>query len=167
MKTVHKSVLIWYSAEEMFALVTDIASYPAFLPWCDRAVIQSVEVDGVVAEVGIAISGIRQSFVTRNVHSHLGHLGTGGRKVQLTLIKGPFSDLNGEWCFTPMEAPPIAVGSILGTGITPALRACRVDLRLNYSFSNLALSVLVGPVFDRIAGSLVDAFVKRAEQVYT
>jgi ribosome-associated toxin RatA of RatAB toxin-antitoxin module len=24
----------------------------------------------------------------------------------------------------------------------------------------------VGPVFDKIAGSLVDAFVKRAEQVY-
>jgi ribosome-associated toxin RatA of RatAB toxin-antitoxin module len=24
----------------------------------------------------------------------------------------------------------------------------------------------VGPVFDRIAGSLVDAFVKRADQVY-
>lgn len=166
MKTVHKSVLIWYSAEEMFALVTDIASYPAFLPWCDRALIQSVEVDGVVAEVGISISGIRQSFVTRNVHSQLGRLGRGGRKVQLKLIKGPFSDLNGEWCFTPVEAPPAAVDSIVPTEPTPALRACRVDLRLNYSFTNVALSALVGPVFDRIAGSLVDAFVKRAEQVY-
>jgi ribosome-associated toxin RatA of RatAB toxin-antitoxin module len=45
-------------------------------------------------------------------------------------------------------------------------RACRVDLELHYGFSNMALSALVGPVFDRIAGSLVDAFVKRAEQVY-
>jgi ribosome-associated toxin RatA of RatAB toxin-antitoxin module len=159
MKTVHKSVLIWYSAEEMFALVTDIASYPSFLPWCDRAIVQAVEADGVVAEVGISISGIRQSFVTRNVHSHVGIL---GRKVQLTLVKGPFSDLNGEWSFTPLEAVPDADSTV-----PPASpRACRVDLRLNYSFDNAALSALVGPVFDRIAGSLVDAFVKRAEQVY-
>jgi hypothetical protein len=39
MKTVHKSVLIWYSAEEMFALVTDVARYPQFLPWCDHAAV--------------------------------------------------------------------------------------------------------------------------------
>jgi ribosome-associated toxin RatA of RatAB toxin-antitoxin module len=45
-------------------------------------------------------------------------------------------------------------------------RACRVELRLNYGFANAALAALVGPVFDRIAASLVDAFVKRAEQVY-
>ena len=45
-------------------------------------------------------------------------------------------------------------------------RACRVDLELQYGFKNMALAALVGPVFDKIAGTLVDAFVKRAEQVY-
>jgi ribosome-associated toxin RatA of RatAB toxin-antitoxin module len=45
-------------------------------------------------------------------------------------------------------------------------RACRVELLLNYGFDNATLGRLVGPVFDRIASSLVDAFVKRAEQVY-
>jgi ribosome-associated toxin RatA of RatAB toxin-antitoxin module len=158
MKTVHKSVLIWYSAEEMFALVTDVARYPQFLPWCDRASVLSADADTdtdtVMAEVGIAISGIRQSFVTRNVH-------TAGRKVHLTLVKGPFSQLEGEWAFSPLGEPAPGVPPT-----APAPRACRVDLHLNYSFDNAALSALVGPVFDRIAGSLVDAFVKRAEQVY-
>jgi ribosome-associated toxin RatA of RatAB toxin-antitoxin module len=37
MKTVHKSVLIWYHHTEMYALVTDVAAYPQFLPWCDHA----------------------------------------------------------------------------------------------------------------------------------
>ena len=155
MKTVHKSVLIWYSAEEMFALVTDIARYPEFLPWCDHAQILQEEPEVVTAEVGIAISGIRQVFVTRNVH-------TAGRKVVLSLVKGPFSQLEGEWSFAPL-ATPSSDGASPGA---PVPRACRVDLRLNYSFDNRALSALVGPVFDRIAGSLVDAFVKRAEQVY-
>lgn len=153
MKTVHKSVLIWYSAEEMFSLVTDVDRYPEFLPWCDHAKVLSQTEDAVTAEVGISFSGIKQVFVTRNVH-------TAGRRVALALVKGPFSKLDGEWVFSPVGAPEQGVGS------APSPRACRVDLRLNYSFDNKALAALVGPVFDRIAASLVDAFVKRAEQVY-
>jgi len=153
MKTVHKSVLIWYSAEEMFSLVTDVDRYPDFLPWCDRAKVLTSDGDEVTAEVGISFSGIKQVFVTRNHH-------TAGRRVALALVQGPFSKLDGEWLFSPVGAPaPDETAA-------PPPRACRVDLRLNYSFDNKALAALVGPVFDRIAASLVDAFVKRAEQVY-
>ncbi|BDT67814.1 ribosome association toxin RatA [Comamonadaceae bacterium OS-1] len=148
MKNVHKSVLIWYSAEEMFALVTQVALYPQFLPWCDQAAVLSEEANGMTAEVGIAFGGIHQKFVTHNTHV----TSPASRQVQMKLIKGPFSNLDGTWSFTPV-----------GDG---SQRACRVDLQLNYGFDNIALSALVGPVFDRIAGSLVDAFVKRAEQVY-
>jgi ribosome-associated toxin RatA of RatAB toxin-antitoxin module len=145
MKTVHKSVLIWYSAEEMFALVTDVARYPEFLPWCDRAEIVSRDEHGMKAEIGIAFGGIRQTFTTRNEH-------VPGREVRMKLVNGPFSRLDGQWKFIP-----------LGGG---EQRACKVELELNYGFDNMALGALVGPVFDKIAGSLVDAFVKRAEQVY-
>lgn len=145
MKTVQKSVLIWYSAQEMFALVTDVASYPQFLPWCDHAKVLEQADSSMLAEVGIAFAGIKQTFTTRNQH-------VPGRRVDLKLVSGPFSNLDGRWTFTPV-----------GDGTQ---RACKVDLELHYGFQNLALSALVGPVFDRIAGSLVDAFVKRAEQVY-
>jgi ribosome-associated toxin RatA of RatAB toxin-antitoxin module len=145
MKNVHKSVLIWYSAEEMFALVTDVAKYPEFLPWCDHASVLALEPDGVKAEVGIAFSGIHQTFTTRNTH-------VPGREVRMKLVDGPFSNLDGLWKFQP-----------LGKGDQ---RACKVALELHYSFRSMALATLVGPVFDRIAGTLVDAFVKRAEHVY-
>ena len=145
MKTVSKSVLIWYSPEEMFSLVIGVEQYPQFLPWCDRARVLEQDSTGMVAEVGIAFSGIRQSFVTRNTHET-------GRRVQMHLVRGPFSKLEGDWKFSPV-----------GDGTQ---RACRVDLELRYGFDNAALAALVGPVFDRIAKSLVEAFVKRAEQVY-
>lgn len=145
MKSVHKSVLIWYSAPEMYALVTDVASYPEFLPWCDRARVLEQGEGGMTAEVGIAFKGVRQSFTTRNEH-------VPGREVRLHLVRGPFSTLEGTWKFQPV-----------GEG---GQRACRVDLVLDYGFSSTMLATVVGPVFDRIAGSLVDAFVKRAEQVY-
>lgn len=145
MKTVHRSVLIWYSADEMFRLVTDVAQYPKFLPWCDRSAVLEQDERGMRAEVGISFGGIRQSFTTRNDH-------VPGRKVSMRLVDGPFSNLDGEWRFNP-------VGD-------PGQRACKVELDLNYGFRNAALAAVVGPVFDRIAGTLVDAFVKRAEQVY-
>ena len=145
MKTVHKSVLIWHSAAEMFALVTDVARYPQFLPWCDQASVIEQDANGMLATVGLSIAGIRQSFTTRNTHVQ-------DRQVHLKLVKGPFSKLDGQWDFTP-------VGQA-------GERACKVEFSLGYDFDNVALAALIGPVFDKIAGSLVDAFVKRADQVY-
>jgi ribosome-associated toxin RatA of RatAB toxin-antitoxin module len=145
MKTVHKSVLIWYSAEEMFALVTDVAKYCEFLPWCDRSNVIAIEPDGMKAEIGINFSGIHQTFTTRNTH-------VPGREVRMKLVDGPFSHLDGCWKFHPLAE---------GTQ-----RACKVTLELHYGFKSSALAALVGPVFDKIAGNLVDAFVKRAEQIY-
>ena len=145
MKTVNKSVLIWYSPAEMYALVTQVDKYPEFLPWCDHAQVLATDADGVTAEVGIAFSGIRQTFTTRNTH-------VPDQKVGMKLVKGPFSQLEGEWRFLPV-----------GNG---SERASRVELTLHYGFDNTALAALVGPVFDRIASSMVEAFVARAEQVY-
>jgi ribosome-associated toxin RatA of RatAB toxin-antitoxin module len=144
MKTVHKSVLLWYSAEEMFALVTDVASYPAFLPWCDQSSVLAQDPSGMTAKVGISFGGIKQGFTTRNQHVE-------GREVAMALIDGPFSKLDGLWEFVP-----------LGEG----QRACKVNFTLRYDFANRALAALIGPVFDKIASSLVEAFVKRASQVY-
>lgn len=149
MKSVHKSVLIWYSAEEMFNLVTDVDQYPQFLPWCDNAKVLATTSTGMQAEIGIAMGAVKQTFTTQNVHLLKQNL---SRQVGMKLIDGPFSKLEGTWDFTP-------VGDI-------TQRACKTELRLKYGFDNPVLAVLVGPVFDKIAASLVDAFVKRADQVY-
>ena len=145
MKTVQKSVLIWYSAQEMYDLVTDVARYPEFLPWCDKARVLEQDEAGMTAEVGLAFAGFHQSFTTRNTH-------VPGREVHLKLVEGPFSQLEGVWTFTPVGAQ--------------GERACRVELNLHYGFDSVALRALVGPVFDKVASTLVEAFVKRAEQVY-
>jgi ribosome-associated toxin RatA of RatAB toxin-antitoxin module len=145
MKTVKKTVLIWYSAEEMYRLVTDVPRYPEFLPWCDQAEVLETFDAGMVARLGLAMSGLTQSFTTRNTHEE-------GRSVQLELVDGPFSSLRGHWVFTPL-------GDM-------AMRSCKVELSLRYDFSNKALSALVGPVFDKIAANLVEAFVQRADAVY-
>lgn len=148
MKNVHKSVLIWYSPAEMYALVTDVARYPDFLPWCSHTRVIEQDDAGMTAEVGMSLGALKKSFVTRNTHER----SDAAHSVAMRLVKGPFSRLEGRWIFHPV-----------GDG---SQRACKVELQLDYGFDSAALAAVVGPVFDRIANSMVDAFIKRAEAVY-
>jgi ribosome-associated toxin RatA of RatAB toxin-antitoxin module len=149
MKHVRKSVLLWYSPAEMFGLVTAVESYPSFLPWCDSAKVLERHADGVTARLGLSYMGLRQSFTTRNVEVR-------DRSVALHLVDGPFSQLEGRWEFQP-------VGSIAEP--TP-VAACRIEFDLGYAFAGRALDALISPVFDKIANTFVDCFVRRAEEVY-
>ena len=148
MKHVKKSVLLWYSPHEMYALVTGVEAYPQFLPWCARAEVLQREATGMTAKLHLAFAGVRHAFTTRNVQ-------VVDESVVLTLVDGPFSALDGTWRFLPLRAP---------TG--DAASACKIEFDLRYSFASTALEAIISPVFDRIAATFVDSFVKRAEQVY-
>lgn len=146
MKHVKKSVLLWYSAGEMQQLVTAVPDYPKFLPWCERAEVLASDAGGMTARLHLAYHGVRHAFTTRNEH-------VDGRSVVVSLVDGPFSALEGEWQFLPL-------------GEDGAARACKIEFDMRYAFANGALEAVISPVFDRVANSLVDSFVRRAEQVY-
>lgn len=147
MKHVKKSVLLWYSPREMYDLVTGVEAYPSFLPWCDRADVLESHADGMTARLGLHYMGVRHAFTTRNAH-------VPDQAVNVTLVDGPFSLLEGTWLFQPLGRP----GS--------EAQACKIEFDLRYAFSSTALETVVSPVFDKVANTFVDCFVKRAEAVY-
>jgi len=142
MAQVDKLVLVEYGCGQMFALVRDVEQYPKFLPWCSGASVQAGEGGTIRASLDIDYHGVRTSFSTENVYRE-------PSRIEMQLVEGPFRHLHGTWQFTPL-------------GDT----ACKIQLRLVYEFSNRILEKLVGPVFGFIANSLVDAFVRRAEQLH-
>jgi ribosome-associated toxin RatA of RatAB toxin-antitoxin module len=147
MKHVRHSVLLWYSPHEMYSLVTAIEDYPRFLPWCAEAEVLERGPDGVTARLGLAYKGMRHAFTTRNMH-------VADQSVTVNLVDGPFSVLDGTWLFHPLGRP----GS--------EQQACKVEFDLRYAFSSSTLEGMVSPVFDRVANAFIDAFVRRAEEVY-
>ena len=151
MKQVSKSVLLWYSPHEIYGLVTDIARYPEFLPWCERVEILGRDERVVTARLHLAYSGLRHAFTTRNVQ-------VPDRSVDIDLVDGPFSQLDGLWRFVPL---PLAAGQA-----EAAEAACRIEFEMRYAFSNAVLEAVISPVFDKIANTFVDSFVRRAEQVH-
>jgi ribosome-associated toxin RatA of RatAB toxin-antitoxin module len=152
MKHVKRSVLLWYSPLEMYELVTAIETYPQFLPWCERAEVRQRHDDGVTARLHLSYLGVRHAFTTRNVQVQ-------GESVVISLVDGPFSSLDGTWRF--MALPN---GAALST--QEPERACRIEFDLRYAFASRTLELVVSPVFDAIANTFVDSFVKRAQQVY-
>lgn len=132
----------------MYALVVDIPAYPRFLPWCEKAEVLESNDSGMTAKLHLAYGGLRHAFTTRNTH-------VADSSVVVSLVDGPFSVLDGSWRFVPLTLPGAAAGA-----------ACKIEFDLRYAFSSRPLEMVVSPVFDKVANTFVDAFVKRAAQVY-
>ncbi|HEY9148010.1 MAG TPA: type II toxin-antitoxin system RatA family toxin [Gammaproteobacteria bacterium] len=142
MTTISKNALVPYSATEMFDLINDIESYDRFLPWCRSSEVLSQSEDEIRATIEIAHGSLHKAFTTRNRLQK-------NKMIEMRLEQGPFKHLEGFWRF-----------DMLGE------RACKVSLDLDFEFSNKLIGMAMGPIFSQIANSLVDAFSKRAVEVY-
>lgn len=139
--SIHRSALVMHSADQMYALVNDVQSYPQFLPWCATAQISEQGADFVVATLEVAKGGVRQRFTTRNT--------LGDQRIDMALVDGPFSRLGGYWEFHPLRED-----------------ACKVSLTLEFELKQGLAKMAFGPVFNQAANSMVDAFCARAKQIY-
>ena len=142
MRSVHKSVLVPYSAQQMFELVERIDDYPKFLPWCGGTRILERAGNRTLARIDIDYHGVRTHFTTANLNH-------APDRIVVELRDGPFRRLDGIWRFVALTES-----------------ACKVEFELNYEFATAVLEKVIGPVFGRIADSFIDAFVKRAAAIH-
>lgn len=142
MRKVSRNALVPYSAAEMYALVKDVESYPAFLPWCNDAEVHIVEADYIEASMELHRHGISKRFRTRNALRENESLG-------IELVGGPFRHLAGGWQFQQLGES----GS-------------KVALELEFEFESRATDIIFGRFFESTCNSLVDSFTKRAAEMY-
>jgi ribosome-associated toxin RatA of RatAB toxin-antitoxin module len=140
-KKISRSAIVEHTAGELYALVEDIESYPRFLPWCLEA--QILEKNSfVTAKITAGMSGLRQSFTTRNENRP-------GESIDMRLVEGPFKHFAAQWRFAPLAA-----------------HACRIEFSLEYEFSSRVLAKALEPLFERIADTMVSAFAKRSDEIH-
>ena len=142
MKRNARSAIVEHSAAEMYALVEEIEAYPRFLPRCKKAVVHERQLGGTRATLTLGVGALRQSFTTQNENRP-------GEAIDMRLVEGPFRRFDARWRFV---------------ALSPA--ACRIEFSLEYEFSSRALGKLLAPLFDGMADSTVEAFVRRAAEVY-
>lgn len=139
---IHKKTVVPYTADEMYALVNDIEAYPDFLPWCTNAQVLNSNDHKLTATVALETGKIKQTFTTENTMQP-------GRSIQMKLVKGPFKQLRGRWQFEPDNT-----------------NLSTISLDMNFEFKNKLLKLVLNSTFHRIMNTLVESFVKRAQEVY-
>ncbi|RYU68094.1 ubiquinone-binding protein [Aliivibrio finisterrensis] len=142
MPQVSRSALVPFSAKQMYDLVNDVASYPQFLPGCSGSKIIEQSEHAMVASVDVAKAGIKKTFTTKNtlVDSEV---------IGMNLVDGPFKSLTGGWHFIALDET-----------------ACKVELKLDFEFSNALVAMAFGKVFQELTNNMVNSFTQRAKQVY-
>lgn len=141
MKTIKKSQIVPFSAKQMYQLVDDINQYHSFLPWCVKSEEHERNEESVTATLTISAQGMEKSFTTKNTLTPFS-------RIDLSLVDGPFSRLDGYWQFTDME------------------EGCKIDFELNFDIANKMLAMFIGPLFEKVASSMLEAFCQQAEQSF-
>jgi ribosome-associated toxin RatA of RatAB toxin-antitoxin module len=142
LKRVTRSAIVEHSAAAVYSLVEDIESYPGFLPWCRGAKVLERSPETTVATLVVGMRSVRQSFTTMNANRP-------GEGIDLQLVEGPFRRFSASWRFIPLDE-----------------HAARIEFSMEYEFSSKVLGKLLEPLFDQIADTMVDAFSRRADQLY-
>ncbi|WP_138464934.1 type II toxin-antitoxin system RatA family toxin [Poseidonocella sp. HB161398] len=136
-----------YSADDMYALVADVASYPKFLPWCAAARIRSREDKGdhevMEADLVISFKVFREKFGSRVT------LWPEKKRIDTEYIDGPFRYMQSSWEFADRE----------GGG-------CTVEFSTDFEFRNRMLQGVIGVVFNEAMQRIVRAFEERAAKIY-
>ncbi|WAT00028.1 type II toxin-antitoxin system RatA family toxin [Rouxiella chamberiensis] len=143
MPHISRSALVPFSVEQMYTLVNDVDAYPQFLPGCTGSRVLDKTDNTMTAAVDVAKAGISKTFTTKNTL-------TSNQSIDMQLVDGPFRKLMGGWQFTPLSPD-----------------ACKVELSLDFEFTNMLIELAFGKIFKELAGSMVQAFTKRAKEVYS
>ncbi len=145
MHQVHRQAIVRHNAKQMYDLVNLVEEYPQFLNWChDSHVIEKNE-KYMVAGMTVSLVGIKQKFTTKNEFFQ----NENGFNIELSLVKGPFEKLSGNWVFTRLTSD-----------------ASKIELHLKFNFKSGILNGAFKRAFGTIAQQLVTDFVRRAKHVY-
>ena len=141
-QAITRSVLVPYSTQEMYDLVCDVARYREFLPGCiSSELIASGETE-VIGRMAFTRMGVTQHLTSRNQLMP-------PTRIDITHIDGPFDHLVAHWQFDALQE-----------------KACKVTFSMEFSVGQRFVQFAVGAAVQQGANDTVEAFRKRAEQMY-
>jgi ribosome-associated toxin RatA of RatAB toxin-antitoxin module len=142
MADIKRSALMPYPARVMYDIVNDVERYPEFLPWCGGVELHQVDETSMEASILMQAAGLNHWFKTRNSM-------VPGASIEITLLEGPFSRLEGYWHFSPI-----------------AIDGCKIELMLHFEIKHSLAAAIIKPAFSRIANTMVESFCKRAQDLH-
>ena len=142
MPEIKRSALMPYPARVMYDIVNDVQCYPEFLPWCGGVKVHQADSHSMEAAILMQAAGLNHWFKTRNAM-------VPGASIEIALLEGPFSQLEGSWKFTSLNSD-----------------GCKIELMLKYEIKHNLAAAIIAPAFSRIANTMVESFCNRARELH-
>jgi len=141
MKKIYKEEEINVTMSIIFNLINNIEEYPKFLPWCKKTEVTKESENSQIGKIFISKSFINWSFSTKNIIVR-------NKSISLSLIDGPFDQLDGSWNFKKIDD-----------------NNTLVSLEINYKFKNSLIELSIEPIFTTIMNSILESFVDQAFKI--
>jgi ribosome-associated toxin RatA of RatAB toxin-antitoxin module len=142
MPNISRSALVMHSVEDMYHLINDVLAYPKFLPDCSDSKIIAQDEHSMTAALLVSKGGLKKWFTTENIL-------VSNQEIKMNLLDGPFKQLIGGWQLKALSED-----------------ACKIELNLDYEFSNKVFDLAFGRVFNNLANNMVHSFTMRAKEIY-
>jgi coenzyme Q-binding protein COQ10 len=141
MKTSHLERVLPYKQEHLYQVITDVGSYPEFIPWCKKCCLMATYEDGsIIAEMEVGFKGVFASY-----HSHITCV-----PFSQVIVEGQgdlFHHLKTMWTL-----------KALGASLT------HVSFDLEFVFKSPIMQTLAGSAFEMITLTIMEAFEVQAQK---
>ncbi len=141
MKKIYKKEEINVDVQTIFNLINNVENYPSFLPWCTKTEVTKESDNINIGKIFISKSFIKWNFSTKNLIDM-------NKSITLSLIDGPFEQLNGKWSFKSIDK-----------------YNTYVSLEINYKFKNSLIEISIEPIFSSIMNSILKSFIDQAFKI--
>ena len=142
MTHINENLEVAFSTKQMYELVNDVEAYPEFIPACKAASISQRQENSLDAELLLGKGGFTCKLKTRNTFYPY-------KRIDLNLLSGPFSSLQGTWTFTEQNN-----------------NSSIVQMNLDFQLKNKLFSLAFNKIFQKISKELVESFYQRAQKLY-
>tara|TARA_B100000131_G_C17763828_1_gene470377 strand:- start:169 stop:606 length:438 start_codon:yes stop_codon:yes gene_type:complete len=143
MKNSQRDEVVFYSAKKLFDIVLDIESYPEYIPWCTRMVVNQRKKNEIFADMYVQYKFILSQKFGSHVKFNIDKL-----TIETNYIEGPLKDLTTNWKFEEIDK-----------------NQCKINFSVNFEFKNNLHQKVAETFYPLIENKMINSFKERAANI--
>ena len=130
-----------HPAKKLFDIVVDIESYPEYIPWCTRMVVNERKNNEIYADMYVQYKFILAQKFGSHVKFNSNEL-----TIETNYIEGPLKDLTTNWSFEAINS-----------------KKSKILFNVNFEFKNFIHQKVAETFYPLIENKMINSFKKRAD----
>jgi len=143
MKNSKREEVISHSAIKIFNIVIDIESYPKYIPWCTKMVINQRKKNEIFADMYVKYKFILAQKFGSHVKFDKNNL-----TIETSYIEGPLKNLTTKWKFEEIDK-----------------KNSKIFFDVNFEFNYYLHQKIAETFYPLIENKMIDSFRKRADDI--